>query len=108
MSTPTTPTIEEVLARLQALETENQKLKIAAATGASKPEAKTIIKFNKSNGVFIRDERFQMYSDKKQKSYTGGINFSAHELEAVKVLLTDKDLIAKVLEVMQTGVEYRA
>ena len=54
-----------------------------------------MVKRNASGGVFVRAESFVEWSDKKQKSYTAGINLPAN---TAKVLFNDANLIEIIRE----------
>jgi len=73
-----------------------------------KTTAKTIIKVNAKNGIFIRDDRFKAFSDKTGKEYTASLNIHNYQLSALQTILSDKKLQKEILNVMKTGKEYRA
>lgn len=58
-----------------------------------KNNAALMVKRNASGGVYIRSEKFVEWSDKKQKSYTAGINIPAN---TAKVLFNDPTLIEAI------------
>jgi hypothetical protein len=57
-------------ARLMALEAENKKLREAKTV----KRASSMMKFNKSNGIYFTTPSMKAYSDKHNKEYQCGIN----------------------------------
>ena len=72
--------------------TKEQLLELVQAQQAQQ-QAGLMVKRNASGGVYIRSEKFIEWSDKKQKSYTAGINIP---FNTAKVLLNDESLLAMI------------
>lgn len=72
--------------------TKDELLKLLEAQ-QEQQKAGLMVKRNASGGIYIRSEKFIEWSDKKQKSYTAGINIPSN---TAKVLFNDETLIAMV------------
>lgn len=72
------------------LETMLQELLAQQSNGTG-----LIVKFNQSKGVYIRSDKFQAWSERKQKSYTYGLNIP---FEVAKVLFNDTVLLKEIKE----------
>ena len=96
--------------QLKLLAEQNAQLQaqVASKTLGQKKKYKLLIKVNEKGGIFIQDTSVKAFSDRTQKEYVPSINIHAYQLEAFKSILSDSKTCAKVIDVINTGKEYRA
>lgn len=108
MSTKTTdeaptPTLKEMMLLVESLQ---QQVKDANNKPAAK-KYKFMVKFNKSQGLFIQDTAVKTMSEKTSKEYTPSMNIHAYQLGVLRSILTNETYRKAVISSMDDAKEIR-
>lgn len=89
-------TVEQAMAKLDALQAENNALRSSA------PKT-TTIKLNISGGLFVRHPSFIAFSKNKNKNYVAGINIPSYGNPAIlKQMFLNPELLQQIQAFVKT------